>query len=408
MASDAETLSAQQAADLLGIRIESLYAYVSRGLIRSEPAAGSGGREKVYLKEDLEWLLSRKAIRKNPDTVTSSVLRWGEPSLDSKLTLISDNRYYYRGEEVTRIAKERSFEEIASFVWSGEWGRSIPSYSKSDAKILDSISSLVPAGKGYDWLRLCQLALILHEERSGFAAKSSESAWAILYLFVSMAVFPEKLERTSSVCDALANLWNVYPDDAHIVDEALSLCLDHELNISSFTARCAASSGASLHASVVAALSAFRGPKHGANILRVQAFLTEIQQEGSVVKAAIQRQRRGESIPGFGHPLYSEEDPRAKRIYHLLDASLGESEAVSLFRELRNFGREQLNQMPNIDMALGIVGVALSLPHDASLQIATIGRSAGWIGHAFEQRASDQLIRPRARYTGKPPRRRFG
>ncbi len=399
------TLSAATAAKLLDVRIETLYAYVSRGLIRSEPAAGSGGREKVYLREDIDRLISRKAIRRNPDQMSSSVLRWGEPSLDSKLTLISQNQYYYRGEEVTRMAKERSFEEIAMFVWTGDWEGNIPEFSGLDQSLVESLSNLIRLDERRDWLKRCQLALIVHEDREKIASNSIESAWGILYLLVSMAILPSQVRKPHSISDALASLWNVYPDDTHIIDEALSICLDHELNISSFTARCAASSGASLHASIVAAISAFRGPKHGANILRVQAFLKEIEREKSVVSVAKLRQRRGESLPGFGHPLYSEEDPRAKRIFHILEASLSGSAAVTLFKELRIFGKEELNRMPNIDLALGILSMALSLPDDAPVQIATIGRCAGWIGHSLEQRDSDQLIRPRARYVGKPPRR---
>ena len=118
-------------------------------------------------------------------------------------------------------------------------------------------------------------------------------------------VTAHELGPDETVARALQRAW--VPEDprgATLLNRALVLCADHELNVSSFTARCVASAGATPYAVVVAGLAALGGVKHGGNTERVEAFLAESEAAGGAREAIASRLRRGEAVPGFGHPLY--------------------------------------------------------------------------------------------------------
>ena len=114
------------------------------------------------------------------------------------------------------------------------------------------------------------------------------------------------------------------------------------------------------------------------------------------------RLRRGERVPGFGHPLYPAGDPRAARLLRLAEAS-GNEAAWRLVRALRKAGWELLHDLPNLDFGLAALARTYGLPGRAPLVLFALGRTVGWIAHAIEQYATGELIRPRARYTGPDP-----
>lgn len=110
-------LKAKEAAELLNISISTLYAYVSRGLIRSEQSA-EGKRQRRYYAEDIEKLLARKEGRRNPEKLAKDALHWGAPVLDSAITLIDKDKLYYRGYDVEVLARENIIEEVVALIWT--------------------------------------------------------------------------------------------------------------------------------------------------------------------------------------------------------------------------------------------------------------------------------------------------
>jgi citrate synthase len=180
------------------------------------------------------------------------------------------------------------------------------------------------------------------------------------------------------------------------------LCADHELNVSAFTARCSASSGTHPYGVVIAALSAFEGPRHGGAGRRVEAMLAAMRGERVLSRAIAARVRRGEPIEGFGHPLYRDGDPRARMMLEMLDEWSGSAER----RFIRDFVRaadDIIGEQPNLDFALAAITRVLRLPEASPMILFAVGRTVGWIGQALEQYATGQLIRPRAKYVGVPP-----
>jgi len=174
------------------------------------------------------------------------------------------------------------------------------------------------------------------------------------------------------------------------------LCADHELNASSFTARCVASTGASLRAAVIGGLAALSGSRHGGVTARVESFWRGLEAAG--LPAQLRRRlAAGEEIPGFGHPLYPDGDPRAIAI---LDRVVPRYPPA---RSLIAAVEDLTGQRPNIDFALVALRRFLRLPEGGAFGLFALGRSVCWIAHALEQRETGQLIRPRAVYTGPAP-----
>ena len=202
---------------------------------------------------------------------------------------------------------------------------------------------------------------------------------------------------------ALARAWRVNPRGVDVLRSALILCADHELNVSSFTARCVASAGSNPYAVVIAGLSALEGPRHGGAGARVESMLTSTRGVTDLRAAVAARLRRGERIDGFGHPLYRGGDPRATILLDMLKHRCGTSAELGFVLAFASAAATAIREKPNLDFALAAVSRVLKLPPGSPLTLFALGRTIGWIGHAIEQYATGQLIRPRAKYVGVVP-----
>jgi citrate synthase len=198
------------------------------------------------------------------------------------------------------------------------------------------------------------------------------------------------------VCQPELRRWNVGRTGIDILRAALVLCADHELNVSSFTARCVASAGSPPYAVVIAGLSALEGPRHGGAAPRVHAMLDSVRNLRPVHAAIASRVRHGDPIEGFGHPLYRDGDPRARLLLDLLGQRYARSAGHRFVKPFADAAMPATGGYPNVDFALASVARVLRLPAAATLMLFAIGRTVGWIGHALEQCPTGQLIRPRA------------
>ena len=177
---------------------------------------------------------------------------------------------------------------------------------------------------------------------------------------------------------------------------------EHELNASTFAARVVASTRADIYGCVQAGLAALSGPLHGAASDQVEALLAEAGSAEGAEAVIHERARRGERIPGFGHPYYREGgDPRARLLVELA------TELGSGARELRTMNAligamERAGRPPaNVDAGAVVLRAALGMPRGAVTGLFAVARCAGWVAHSLEQLESGQLLRPRARYTGE-------
>ena len=400
-------LSGREAAAELGVKLPTLYAYVSRGLIRSELVGGTG-RNRRYRAEDIRKLKERKEQRREPSRLTQNALHWGTPVMESAITLIADGRLYYRGRDAVALSKSHTLEQVAELIWTGRLpeGESAIFGSASDALVLHSrvvneVSRELAPVETFG----VSLQLAAVEDAMAYDLRPRAVACTgarILRLLAATAVGGGSAE--TGVARTLQQGWVPNePQAATLLDTALVLCADHELNVSSFTTRCVASADATLYAATLAGLCALSGVKHGGNTERVEAFLKEVGTAARAREVMSDRLRRGESIPGFGHPLYPEGDPRGRALLEAAAAAYSASSAVELASAVAGAASELIGERPTVDFGLVILSLALGLPAGGALALFALGRTVGWIGHTTEQYQSGRIIRPRARYIGEQP-----
>lgn len=397
-------LTSLEAAGALNVSPSTLYSYVSRGLIRSE-SSGDGRRGRLYRSEDVERLKARKKARRNPDWAARRALHTGDPVLESAITLIADEGLYYRGRNVLNLAATESFERVAALIWTGDtrFGFSIPTGDPlEDREILRRLRPLKTVERFQALLPLAEAEDLTAYDLQPEAVATT--GMRILWFLAAVATGENPL---GGIARAVSRAWAAETDGAaELINSTLVLFADHELNVSTFTARCAASAGATPYGAVGAGLAALRGFKHGAAHERVETLFREAESSGSVEKTIVARLRRGEGIPGFGHAVYRDVDPRAKLLLNMMEARFPRSKDLGLAREIIETTHRLVSDRYNIDVALTTLVRVLNMPEGSGMALFALGRSAGWIGHAIEQYERDRLIRPRAKYVGQRPANR--
>lgn len=393
-------LSAEEVIEQLEINKATLYSYVSRGLIRSEETQGKT-RKRRYNAEDVEALLKRKETRRNPERAAESALQWGDPVLESAITLIESNQLYYRGVNALELAQQQSFEEVAALLWDvgldaatlfAESPLRLPDWLPVERageirlRMLDRFQMLLPLAAAVDL--------------AAFNLEPSAVARCGARILRLLATLASEGQNVTPIAGQLQRSWSPKNDSVlPLLNSALILCADHELNASSFTARCAASAGSNPYAVVNAGLSALQGFRHGGHTERVEALFREAAADPR--QAVIDRIKRGEGIPGFGHQLYPLGDPRAHFLLQQLESTQSPSPAFQTAQAIIEAVDQAIHLKPNIDFVLVTLAQSYGLPAGSPLTLFALGRIAGWIGHAIEQYSNGRLIRPRARYVGK-------
>ena len=411
-------LGGREAAAFLGVKRETLYAYASRGLVRSEPSGP--GRERRYRRDDLERLKVRHDARSGHGAVAAGALRWGEPVLESALTAITAEGPVYRGFPAVSLARgETPFEDVAEMLWAsappppeattiaaappwkakgfGVRVAAIRALLPADARPVVALGVAVPAMGAADPERFKATveverararALVLR--LAGLTGLSADHARA------SRALGAGSVART-----LLASLGARGGEAAErVVNRALVISADHELNPSTFAVRIAASTQADLYACASTGLSTLSGPRHGGECDRVEALVHEAGRPERARAVIQERARLGESIPGFGHSLYLNGDPRAVVLLESAIAIGGRSVALKTALALVEAMGDAERGLPTLDIGLVAVAAALGLPPGSAAALFAVGRAAGWIAHVLEQRAAGFLLRPRARYSG--------
>lgn len=380
----ADWLDADQVLERLGIRPQTLYAYVSRGRIEAA-AHPHDPRRSLYRASDVAALAQKKKRGRRAADVAAEAIAWGEPVLPSAITTVASGKLWYRGRDAVALTEQGLTLENVGRLLRGGHGAALKSSRRPEPPVADSARA--------------RLFLTL-AARAGREPPARGRA--------PLALAMEAADLLEAVVDAatgqagegpaharFAAAWGLDVAGADLVRRALVLLADHELNASTFAARVAASTGASLSAACLAGLSALSGPLHGGMAARVEAFVEEAERRDAA-HAVSARLARGASMPGFDHPLYPDGDPRAA-------ALLAAFEAPPLLADLRTQTETATGLLPNIDFALVTLARTLKLPPDAPFILFATARSAGWAAHAIEQLQTGRLIRPRARYVGEAP-----
>jgi citrate synthase len=376
----AEWISIAEATSLLGVSRATVYAYVSRGLLRSV-ADQIDPRKSLYLEVQVRALAERSRRDRSRQGIAASSTDWGDPVLLSGLTEVANGRFHYRGLDAIELSRTASLEEVAALLWQVTPVTSCLRQGRN-----------VRTGTAASVLQCCVASLAARVEVGPWTQqreRSAGAAYAILQAMVEAAAgWPDDVTQAH---EALSAAWTGKATAADAIRRCLVLCADHELNASAYAARVVASTGAALGACALAGLAALTGPRHGGmtaavrTMLSAQPFLADPDAELAT------RVARGENIPGFGHRLYPDGDPRAAEILGFMSIPPRWSSVVEAVERLTG-------QQPNLDFALVAAERSMGLPAGAAFAIFAVGRTVGWIAHSLEQWQDPKLIRPRASY----------
>jgi citrate synthase len=363
-----ELLSTAEAAHRLGVKVATLYAYVSRGQLRSHPA--TDGRGSRFEAADVDALAGRGRSSRRPVGAVETVR--------SALTTLDGDRLRYRGHDAVELSRGHSFEAVARLLWTGT---ATPGPFASDAE-LGRRAREVLAGLPADTRAPDRLRVAVSVVGALTPVGSPASPEAVLGAVV------DALGPGHSVA---ASLGRALGRPGLALDAPLVLLADHGLAVSTVAARVAASARAPLAAVLAAALGAAAGPLHAAAGTAAHRFLAQAVSDppGSVHRAVAEQRRRGANPPGFGHLVLARADPRAEELLATLPASPVTDVLPSLVEQVvRSHGA---TAFPNVDLGLAAFALAHDLPADAVELLFEVGRAAGWIAHALEEYSSPGL-----------------
>jgi citrate synthase len=396
------SMTAREAAQRMGVRVETLYAYVSRGVLSRE--LGPDGRSSVFDQREVEALALRGRPRQSSRSTSLSML------IETRLTELSSVGVRYRGLPASELAVSRTFEEVAELLWLGALPAAYEPWPG------DRVSQ--PGGLGLVGSIVATVALA-----GGSALPPSEGdavgrevaavgrrliGTVVDSLPTAAGMRPPRLvlgdgaPRSRSIA---GRLWTRLscrrppPGMLGAVNAALVLLADHDLAASTFGVRVAASTRADPAACVAAGLGVLRGPLHGGASVLARALLDDASAVGAprAVGNVLRNRRR---VPGFGHKVYTGADPRATVLLQLLAPS-GGGRVVRVVDDVCAETLDRTGQSPNVDLALAALGLANDMPIDAGEAIMATARMAGWLAHAIEEYGEAPLrFRPRARYIG--------
>jgi citrate synthase len=423
-------LTAEEAAGQLGVKLGTLYAYVSRGWLKSYRRRV--GRQALYRRADIEALRGviaperGRRARSLPDASSwvtvaqpKSVAESPAPGVivtESAVSSIVEGRLAYRGYPIEEIVEHASFEEVCLLLWDGERPAAPAAAELSEAigsaKLPPPASSAISA-LGEDAPAILKMSAMMPAlaawERGADGLTRIERAKLIVSMLpLPLAAKPRSAEDRSMAERLLRSAAGTAASDWEVIamNRVLAACAEHEMNASTFAARVVASTGADLYASVLAALCSMSGPIHGGACDRIEQMFSEIDDGMRIEEGLDLFGRENRLPPGFGHAIYPDGDPRAillKETAQTIARRKGRKlYEVALKVESAVWKRERLR--PNLDFYLTVCTRMLGFPRGLPAAIFAIGRSAGWIAHAIEQYANNRLIRPRMRYRGVPLR----
>jgi citrate synthase len=427
-----EFLTAAEAARRLGVKPATLYAYVSRGVLRRDRAVD--GRSSLFDSDEIERLARRGRPRRPPGVADITV--------ESAITEIAGDRLRYRGLDVIQLATSRTFEDVAELLWAGElparpagrgarlpgppgsapsperrpapW-RATPSalaagrgaQAALPARILplERFQVIVPAMAATDPLRL-QL------DPAAVAAAGRSIIAGLVDCLPPPAATPDQpnLDYPSPEYPIVDRLWSrlcgqpASPVLRRALSAALVLLADHELAASTLAVRAAASVRADPYAVTETGMGAMSGALHGGASLGAETLLAAASSPEDVPRVVGELLRRGEKVPGFGHFIYKTGDPRGALLLDLVRRAAPKSRPLAVAEAVLAEVRRKSLPEPNSDFALATLVQVAGMIRGSGEAVFAVARTAGWIAHALEAYAGPGPLRPRAVYTGRPAR----
>jgi citrate synthase len=434
-------IGAAEAAERLGIKPSSLYAYVSRGVLARR--RDSDGRASLFDADEVAQLARKGRPRRSSGGPAELVI-------ESELTEITGDQLRYRGRDAITLARERSLEEVAALLWTGSLSGPLPASgwqatpaavavgSAAQAALppgtlpLERLQVIVPALAATDQLRLhLDSAVVIAAGQSIIAGMiaclpepvdtgpASAGSWVSgagpaagpspavgADLRQGRATAGGRGRPGGSLAARLAPklcTGQVPAGLTAMTQAAMVLLADHELAASTLAARVAASMRADPYAAVAAGLGALGGALHGGAALAAEMMLGSAADPADAPRVVGELLRRGERLPGFGHFVYKDGDPRAVLLLSMIRKHAPGSPRLAVAQAITAEARRRALPEPNIDFALAALTSVAGMIQGAGEAIFAIARTVGWLAHAMEEYQRNIPIRPRGVYTGPMP-----
>lgn len=350
-------------------------------------------------------------------------------------------RLTYRGYDIRDLAMHATYEEVVHLLWHGELptkaqlaeiDRALASNRPLPEAVLASMRTYPKTAHPLEALRSAVSLAGMYDPdaRSNDPAATLRKAVRLAAQIPVMVATWHNLrqERTpvrpkldgSTAGNFLHVLTGQPPSLVAVrtMEMIFVLHADHEINASTFATRVAVATFTDLHSAIVAAIGTLKGPRHGGANEDVLAMLLEIGDPSRAEKyildrlawrAGLSREERSKPenrIPGFGHPVYKVDDPRAavlREMARQVSAEAGMMQVYETAVKVYEAMHHDTTLPVNVDFFSAVVYHALGIQIDLCTSIFASARISGWCAHAMEQ-YHDRLIRPRAHYTGPPPR----
>jgi citrate synthase len=332
----------------------------------------------------------------------------------------------YRGVDIHELARKSTFEETTYLLWNGklpsaselkQFSQQLAAARTLPPQVIDFLRTLPKTASPMEVLRTTVSLLSSYET----GANSTTHAANLLKSFHLTSQIPmivacfdrirkgkNIVEPDPSLSHAASFLWLLNGEKpsataTRALDVALILHADHELNASTFAARVIAATLSDMHSAITGAIGALKGPLHGGANEAVMRVLYAIDKAGEDpvehVRGMLQRK---EKISGFGHRVYTTEDPRATHLRRMSE-ELGRDanpKWYEMSRKIELFVKDQKKLNANVDFYSASTYTTLGIDIDLFTPIFAVSRIAGWCAHVIEQHDDNRLIRPRAEYTG--------
>ncbi|GAA2588191.1 citrate/2-methylcitrate synthase [Actinomadura fulvescens] len=410
-----EWIDAVAAAERLGVKPATLYAYVSRGVLRRRRDAD--GRRSLFDAEEIEELARRGRPRRPPSPT--------ELEIESAITALGPDRHYYRGRDATELATTSTFEEVAGWLWTGEHdpaarapGEGRPGEGRPGETWRapsDGLAAAVGAQSGLpadvlplDRLQVITMALAAADPLRFQLDRDGVLATARALIAGLVDALPTATAGAGADGSIAGRLWGALserppePGLLRVLGAALVLLADHELAASTLAARIAASVRADPYAVVAVGLGTVGGPLHGGASFGAERLFAEIGEPGRAGRVIGELLRAGQRVPGFGHSVYKSGDRRATVLFDLVRDVAPDHPRLAVADAVRAEAARRRLPEPNVDLALATLTSVAGMPPGSGEAIFAVARTAGWLAHAIEEYGRAGPLRPRAVYTGPP------
>ncbi|MBI4054912.1 MAG: citrate synthase [Elusimicrobia bacterium] len=345
----------------------------------------------------------------------------------------TQGKLYYLGYAIEDLAEHSSFEEVCFLLWRERLPRAreleelrgqLQEYRQDCRDLFDFVGRFPHTARPMDMLRTCVSWLGCRDPHPGDASGEANFRRAVAvtaHFPTAVAAFHRFREKQSPVppharlshaANFLYMLTGKQPSDlaARVMDVALILHADHEMNASTFASLVTASTMSDLYSALTTGVGTLKGPLHGGANEAVVQMLEKIGSVENVESYLSEAFAQKKKIMGFGHRVYKTYDPRA-RIFKRYADELSRADGDRRFFEINERIEELMQKRvgshgiyPNVDFYSGIVYRSLGVASDLFTPIFSIARAAGWTAHVLESWQKNRIYRPASVYEGPGPR----